>query len=111
MLFRSEFRDLFREKTYEKLVSEAAQDTVVWGDWEFKRPGGTEDPSQFLIQRSLGENTRLHFREYKPEERLDYFETSQAEVGLEYRLRPKEFLKLQLREDEKFVGVERKMRF
>lgn len=108
-----EFWDLFRSKTYQELVSEAQQDTVVWGDWEFRRPRDINDQPEFLMQRTLGEQARLHFREYRQEESIEKEPTHQMEVGLEYKLlSPKNSLKLEFREnEEKFVGVERKVKF
>ena len=110
-----EIRDLLNVKTFEALASEAQQDTVVWGEWEFKRPRTGKDDSEFLVERSLGDNARLHFREYKAEEKFDAVGSGQREpgkeFGLEYLLRSKDSLKFALRDDEKFVGVERKMKF
>ncbi len=107
-----EFRELLRGKTYEGLIGEAQQDTVVWGDWEFRRPKDINDKSEFLLQRALGDRARLNFREYKRDQTVQSPEDSdKVEVGLEYKLADKNSLKLGLREDEKFVGVERKVKF
>jgi hypothetical protein len=107
-----ELKELFSEKTFVALVSGAQQDTVVWGDWEFQRPFvGEGSAPDFLVQRLLGDNTRLHFREYQPEEEVDTSGNKRTEFGIEYRLLSKDSLKFEMREDEKFVGVERKMRF
>jgi hypothetical protein len=78
-----EFNDLFDMATYTKLISGSDQDTTVFGDWEFHRP----------------------------EEKLDEFQTPAIEAGFKYHLRGKEFLKFEMREDEHFVGVERKVSF
>ncbi len=107
-----EARDLFKEKTYEALVAEAQQDTVVWGDWEFSRPRNSKDQPEFLMQRNLGENAKLHFRKMSYDsENPDPSQKREMEVGFEYRLKSKDFLKLELRDDEEFIGVERKLKF
>ncbi len=106
-----EFPELFRVKTYQSLVVDAQQDTVLWGDWEFRRPKDINDQSEFLLQRKLGERARLNFHEYKRDESLQSEETDKLEIGLEYKLQGHDALKFELREDEKFVGVERKMTF
>ena len=110
-----EARDLFKEKTYETLISESEQDSVVWGDWEFSRPRDLKDQPEFVMQRSLGDETRLHFRKFSEEgPELDASNSQrnqQMEVGFEYRLKSKDSLKLELRLDEEFVGVERKVKF
>ena len=108
-----EFRELFRNKTYEALIGEAQQDTVVWGEWEFRRPRDINDNPEFLLQRTMGDRARLNFRDYKRDETMQNSGTDpeKVEVGLEYRLAEKNSLKLNLREDERFVGVERKVKF
>ena len=107
-----EFRELFRLKTYEQLIGEAQQDTVVWGDWEFRRPRDMKDNPEFLLQRALGDRARLNFRDYKRDETLQNSdESDKVEVGLEYRLAGKNLLKFQVREDEQFLSVEQKVKF
>ncbi len=108
-----EFKELFREKMYEGLVSGAAQDTVVWGDWEFKRPlkTGVDATPEVLVLRSLGESANLKVSEYQSKERLDGSVAQQAEVGFEYKLRDKNTVKIGLRDDEQYVGIEQKLSF
>ncbi len=106
-----EFADLFRDKAFRHLVSEAQQDSVVWGDWAFKRPQRFNDESEFLMQRSFGEHASVFLREFNQPENIEQDEERQMEVGLEYRLRSKDSIKFELREDERFVGVERKLKF
>ncbi|MBI3252278.1 MAG: hypothetical protein HYZ52_03015 [Candidatus Omnitrophica bacterium] len=106
-----EFSDLFRPKAFEALVSQAQQDAVAWGDWEFRRPRDLNDQPEFLMERTLGENARLQFRQFNADQEMDRPESDKMEVGLEWHLRPKEALKVGLRDDERFVGVERKVKF
>ena len=107
-----EARDLFKGKTYEALIAEAQQETVVWGDWELSRPKDIKDNPEFLMQRNLSDKATVHFKKfYEDSSAQDRSNEKQMEVGFEYRLRSKDSLKLELREDEEFVGVERKMKF
>ena len=106
-----EFRELFHEKTYEGLIGDMQQDTVVWGDWEFRRPRDMNDKPEFLLQRSFGERARLNFHEYERDQTLQNTDSKKLEVGVEYNLPGKNSLKFELREDERFVGVERKVKF
>jgi len=111
-----EVRELFSEKTYRSLVSAAQQDTVVWGDWELSRAVRDGERSDLLMQRSLGDNARVQFRRTNEEREVPRYEDEDLDapgmsVGFEYRLQSKSALKLEFREDEEFVGVERKMKF
>jgi hypothetical protein len=113
-----EIGDLLKNKTLERLIADAQQDTVVWGDWELSRAESRDErSSDFLMQRSLGDRARVHFRKYNEEEvypnRRDSTgnEPRQMEVGFEYRLQSKDSVKLELRDGDELVVVERKMKF
>ncbi len=108
-----EFSDLFDVSIYKKLISGSDQDTVVLGDWEFRRPTDEKQRPEFLMQRSFGKHAQLHIKKFNEadEEKLDSPQTHEMEVGFEYRLKGKDSLKFEMREDERFVGVERKMSF
>lgn len=106
-----EFRELFRDKTYSSLVNDAQQEMVAWGDWEIRRDRDIKDQSQVLVERAFGDRARVNLHEYREESTIQNPETQKLEVGLEYRLTDKNKLKLGVREDDKFVGVERKMTF
>ncbi|MEI8345105.1 MAG: hypothetical protein WCG06_03430 [Candidatus Omnitrophota bacterium] len=108
-----EVRELLSEQVYNTLVSEAKQDTVVWGDWQFKRPRADLDDSEFLVQRLLGDDAKVQFREFKEQFGPDWTvpEEQKTEIGFEYRLLSKNALKVGVSQDERYVGIERKMRF
>lgn len=106
-----EFRELFDSATLRDLVTEAQQDSVTWGDWEFRRPKDARNEDEFWMQRSLGERAAVHFKSSGNEEVVRSEDTDDMEVGFEYRLRAEDSLKLELREQERFIGVERKLKF
>jgi hypothetical protein len=108
-----ELKDLFDPSIYKKLVSASDQEMVVMGDWEFRRPMNENQRPEFLMQRSFGKNAQFHVKKFNEtdEEKLDSPETNEMELGFEYRLKSKNSLKFKMREDERFVGVERKMNF
>ncbi len=109
-----EASQLFKSKTYEKLITDETQDTVVWGDWELSRQEDSNEQPEFTMQRSLGENARVHFRKFTEDDEQRFVkqeDPAEVEVGFEYRLRSKDSLKLELRDNEEFVKVERKMTF
>ncbi len=108
-----ELNDVFKARTYSALVREAQQDSVAMGDWQFSRPKDINDKPEFLMERILDDNTSIHFRKFNEiRQPYDASESQKMEVGLDVQLlNSKDFLKLGLREDEEFVGVERKVRF
>lgn len=110
-----EVKELFKSKAFEDLISEAEQERVVWGDWELSRPKDSNDLSEFLMQRLLGNNARVHFRRYNQDKEkpidMGTVENAPVEIGFEYRIRSKDVFKVEVRDGEKFVGVERKVSF
>lgn len=108
-----EISALASSSTFKSLVSQAQQDRVVWGDWEFSRPRVEEDKSEFLMQRLVGENARLQFRKKDEDEGgFRERESRDMEVGFEYKLASDNVLKLEYRDDQEVVGVvEKKLRF
>lgn len=108
-------KELFKSKALEGLISEAQQEQVVWGDWELSRPKDSNDLSEFLMQRLLGSNARVHFRRYNEDREkpidLGTIESAPVEIGFEYRLKSKDAFKVEVRDGEEFVGVERKISF
>lgn len=110
-----ELKELFKPKALENLIIEAPQEQVVWGDWELSRPKDSNDLSEFLMQRLLGDNARVHFRRYNKDREkpinLGTVENAPVEVGFEYRIKSKDAFKVEVRDGEEFVGVERKVSF
>jgi len=113
-----ELGDILKDKTLERLIADAQQDTVVWGDWELSREESrNERSSDLVMERSLGEHARVHFRRYNDEEeypnRRDSTsnEPRQMEVGFEYQLRSKDSVKVEMRDGDEVVLVERKVKF
>ena len=112
-----EFKDLFNPSTYRSLVTGVSQDEVSMGDWGFRRTMDENQLPEFLMQRSLNNRARVQLRKYnEPEDRkilqpATEDERRDMEVGFTYRLRGNDTVKYTVREDEQFVGVERKMSF
>lgn len=109
-----EFHELFRSDTYKILFSEAKMDKLEVGGWEFSRPQYVSEEPDFLLKKGLGDRAKVLFRHRSETEQVydpDPSEARQVEVGLEYKLKAKDSLKVELRENEEIIGVERKMRF
>lgn len=113
-----EFQELLNTRTYRGLVMGTSQEAVTFGDWGFRRPFDENQNKEFLMERSLGKRASVQFRKYNendPERRLlepaGEAEKQDVEVGFQYRLLGDDTIKYRVREDEQFVGVERKMSF
>ena len=65
------------------------------------------------MQKSFGKHAKLQFKKFgEPEkDERDPSVPSKMEVDLEYKLKSSDSVKVGLRDDERFVGVERKVSF
>ena len=100
--------DLFSSRTYEALVTRTDQDDVIWGDWRLKRE---EREESMVIQRDLGNQMNVKYEKFEQDEADVKSAPQRDEVELEYLLSGKDSFKVKLKDDEEFVGVEKKMSF
>lgn len=107
-----EVHELFRDKTLSRLIGESQQDTLVWGEWEFSRPLDENQKPELLAERLLGSRSRAYVKaSNEDEQEMKMTDSKPIEAGFEYRLRSKDSLKFNVKDDEEFVGVEHKMKF
>ena len=57
-----EIHELLRPKTYNALIEEAHQESVMMGDWSFSRPKDMKDKPEFLMRRALSDDAKDFFK-------------------------------------------------
>lgn len=102
------FQDLLSSKTYETLIAHMDQTDVSWGDWRLRRKSAAGSVS---LEKELGEWMKLKYERYDRDEATLQTQDWPDEVELEYLLSDQNSLKLQLREDDEFIGVQKKLSF
>lgn len=100
--------ELFDSGTYARLIANKEQTEVAWGEWSMQR---SKDEDSVIVQRDLSPRVKLSYEQYseyesalKPQEQSD-------EVGVEYSLTSQDSFKMEVKEDEKIVGWQRKTEF
>ena len=101
-------RDLFSGKTYESLIARTDQEEVIWGDWKLFR---TDTDESMTIQRDVGEKMNVKYERFEKDESDIKNEQKPDEVEVEYLMSGKDSFKVRLKDDEEFVGLEKKMSF
>jgi hypothetical protein len=100
--------ELLVSDTYEKLVGRADQKDVSWGDWRLRRE---ETDDSVLLERELGSLAKVRYERFERDEARFGPQENPDEVEMEYLLPGSNSLKMQVREDEEFIGVQRKVSF
>jgi len=101
-------RDLFSKTTFRRLVRERDQEKVVWGEWVMKRSKGSES---IFVERGMTDDLKLR---YKSQDTLESYLQSapvQREIGLEYLFSEENSLRVDIKENEEFVGLQKKTTF
>jgi len=102
-------RDLFDDKTYTALVTRQDQDDVSWGDWKLTRK---DRDDSVVVERDLGDALKIKYEKYGRDEAHIDPSRKKDEVELEYLLSGSDSFMMQLNEDdEKFVGLQKKVSF
>jgi len=100
--------ELMSARTYKELISLREQQEVIWEDWKLRRED-TEDA--IFVERGIGEEFKLQYAREEYDETVLHHNGNAHEVGLEYLLSDSHSLKLRLKEDEEFFGLERRVEF
>lgn len=102
-------RELFQSETYEQLIKEEGQSRVAWKDWTLER---REDDDSIELKKKLSGNVSFQYENTAQDEtKPTDTQTTEHAVGLEYALTGSDNITVEVKEDESFVGLEKKSVF
>lgn len=102
-----DLRDIGTSRAFRNIVIKSDPNTVVWAGTSVTRvPGGEE----FVSGRDINEQFRVNFKTYSAQQ-MERGRPKQDEVELEYKLGKPGNIKLKMKENDDFFGVERKVKF
>lgn len=99
--------ELTKANIFEAVKIRSGDERIVWKGWDITKP---IDSSELKVGKTVGEDFRINFKTYLNDE-LSNQETQDDEVSLEYELGKSESIKMMLKGDEEFLGLEHKLRF
>jgi hypothetical protein len=102
-----ELKDLIRTETYERLIAQTDQEDVVFGEWTLRR----KDKDAVLVERDMGDTMRLRFERFEHDEATIRPDETELEVEWEYLLSGSDSFRVRMRDEEEFVGVQKKLSF
>ncbi len=106
---RIDVRELFDSDTYKTLITRKDQDDVMWGDWRLVRH---DREDSMVVERGLGDAMKVKYERHGRDEAVIDPNEPKDEVELEYLLSGSDSFMVQMNEDdEKFVGVQKKVSF
>lgn len=104
---KMDMKDVGTSRAFRNIVIKSDPNTVVWAGTSVTRvPGGEE----YVSGRDINEQFRVNFKTYSAQQ-IERGRPKQDEVELEYKLGKPGNIKLKMKENDDFFGVERKVRF
>ena len=99
--------NLAKANVYEDVVVKSEKDRIIWQGWDITKP---EYAAELRMQKAVGEDFRIDFKTYLNDE-LAFANPKGEETSLEYGLTIGERVKMYLKGDEEFLGLEHRLRF
>lgn len=100
-----DLRNIGKENLYNSIRVSADESAYSWNGWGITKNGSSE----LGLERDVSEEFKVSFKTSVQEEPLPDYGTKD-EVRLEYKM-GNESIKMKLKEDEEFFGVEKSLRF
>jgi len=98
-----------KDKSKEAVKLSFGSDSLIWNGWDISKP--LESP-EFKMKKDLGSGLRVTFMGYLNDEQAwDESDLDEEEVGVEYQVTEDNRLKMKLKKDEEFFGMEHKINF
>jgi hypothetical protein len=101
-------RELLDFDTYEALIKAESQEEVSWGDWRLLR---REKSDSMSVERDVGDEFKVKYERFEHDEESLQPDESKNEMDVEVLLSDQESFNIKLKDDEEFIGVQRKVAF
>lgn len=99
--------NLAKANVCEDVVVKSEEDRVLWQGWDITKP---QDAAELRMGKAVGEDFRIDFKTYLNDE-LTFANPKGEELSLEYVLTIGDRIKMYLKEDEEFLGLEHRLKF
>ncbi|MFT5207709.1 MAG: hypothetical protein ACI9CF_001468 [Candidatus Omnitrophota bacterium] len=100
--------ELFNRKTYKHMIQHTEQTNVQLGDWTLRR---TEKEDSVSLRRQINDRFSVSYDRNVSDETRRETMGNENEVALEYQLGGAESVRMELKDDESFWGIQRKNSF
>lgn len=102
-----DLRSVARGSLFDGLRIKSDMKTIVWDDWDITKKGTDE----LSMTKDVSDNIRIGFKTMARDPNTTYYdEENPEEMSLEYRIGLQN-LRMRLREDEEFFGIEHSIKF
>jgi len=102
-----DLRKITTKNMIEDLIIKSNRETIVWEGWDITKKRAD---SEVNLKKSIAENISLLYKTYIEDE-TSYKEKNKDEIELKYEILDNKNLKMRLRENEEFFGLENKIEF
>ena len=103
-----DLRDISEGDLFDGLKIKSDVKTIVWDDWDITKKG----TDKLSMTKDISDNMRVGFKTMAREPFTTYYDTERPEeMSLEYKIGSEENIKMRLRENDNFFGVEHSVKF
>ena len=100
-------RDIGKRNIFENVIVETDQKVVIWEGWEVTKPA---DGHVINASKELGRDFRVNFQTFTGSKNPDETQKT-SHVELEHKMTETDSLKMRLKDNDEFFGVEHKIKF
>jgi hypothetical protein len=102
-----DLRDIAKGDAFNSIIVRSDMKRIVWDDWDITKKG----KDQLSIEKDISDRVRIGFKTMAREPLTSYYDKDNPEeINLKYKI-GLENLKMRLKEDEEFFGIEHNIKF
>ncbi|MEE8317272.1 MAG: hypothetical protein V3S13_00010 [Candidatus Omnitrophota bacterium] len=102
-----DLRDIAEGDAFDGIIVRSDMKRLVWDDWDIRREG----KDQLSMEKDISDTVRVGFKTMARDPITSYYdEDNPEEISLKYKI-GLENIKMRLKEDEEFFGIEHNIKF
>jgi len=102
-----DLRDIAEGSAFDGIIVRSDMKRIVWDDWDITKKG----KDQLSMEKDISDNVRIGFKTMARDPITSYYDRDNPEeMSLKYKI-GLENIKMRLKEDEEFFGIEHRIKF
>jgi len=103
-----DLRKFGKRNLFENIVIKTDDQSIVWEGWDITKESAGDEVN---LKKKISEDWEVGFTAPLESDDTSWEKDEESEVELRYKIRDNESLKMQIKEEEEFLGVEHKIKF
>ena len=103
-----DIRKIGKNAFFDNIKLSSPDNAINWDGWKSAR---VQDVQEIRMNKRINDDINIDFKKFVADEKVDESIKDNDEVGFEYKLHPKDSLKMVVGKDREFLGLEHKDKF